>query len=145
MFKCEIGKCSSGVQVWVECKSNIGASATMLGEEGDIQVSARMDAAVFIVYLLQPLKLRSQKWVVDAAAQDHVYAHWMFRLGWLDPSPAQSMPCHLQVLVVLPRNRGSYELCQKTGDWTISLSLGERRALLCLSGCIVLPWRIVLS
>lgn len=95
----------------------------MLREEGDIQVSARMDAAVFIVYLLQLLKLRSQKWAVDAAAQDHVYARALdVSLGWLDPSPAQSMPCHatFRFLVVLPRNRGSYELRQKTGDWTIS-------------------------
>lgn len=55
----------------------------MLREEGDIQVSARMDAAVFIVYLLQLLKLRSQKWAVDAAAQDHVYARALDVSAWL--------------------------------------------------------------
>jgi hypothetical protein len=70
-FKCELSVSQILVQV------------RQLREEGDIQVSARMDAAVFIVYLLQPLKLRSQKWAVDAAAQDHVYARALDVSAWL--------------------------------------------------------------
>lgn len=145
MFKCKIDECVGRSQVWVKCKSNFGASATMLREEGDIQVSARMDAAVFIVYLLQLLKLRSQKWAVDAAAQDHVYARALDVSAWLAwsvTSPEHAMPCHRQVFGgATPQPRELWAASEDRG-LDDQLSLGERGALLCLGGCIVLPWRM---